>query len=190
VHLYKQFTRPQIWALKIYAKKAWIATKANSRQYSVNAKKWHKNVKMDNWHFISVNLFTHCTFCVKGAQRLMQYLHTLHKSGTNVYAICVNLTNACVLCVKWTQRQYAIWKDFTTHCSFSDMPENGHCGHFQAFSGMLPMVAKGCQGSPRVSKVQGGPQGWLRWVRTKLIIFKSLSNMIFKIGPFPHWNSH
>ena len=29
-------------------------------------------------------------------------------------------------------------------------------------------VTNGRQGSPRVSKVQGGPQGWLRWVRTKL----------------------
>ena len=59
--------------------------------------------------------------------------------------------------------------------------------YFQAWS---PRVAKGRQGSPRVSKVQGGPQGWLRWVRTKSIIFKSFSNMIFKIGPFPHWNPH
>ena len=58
-----------------------------------------------------------------------------------------------------------------------------HFSHFQAWS---PMVAKGLH----LSKVQGGPQGWLRWVRTKLIIFKSFSNMIFKIGPFPHWNPH
>ena len=58
---------------------------------------------------------------------------------------------------------------------------------FWPFSGM---VAKGCQGSPRVSKVQGGTQGWLRWVRTKSIIFKSFSNMILKKGPFPHWNPH
>ena len=57
--------------------------------------------------------------------------------------------------------------------------------NFQAWS---PRVAKGRQWSPRVSKVQGGPQGWVRWVRTKSIIFKSFSNMIFKIGPFPHWN--
>ena len=27
------------------------------------------------------------------------------------------------------------------------MPENGHFGHFQAFLGMSPMVAKGLQGS-------------------------------------------
>ena len=58
---------------------------------------------MDNLNFISVNLFTHCTFCVKEAQRLTQYLHTLRKSGTNVYAICVNLTNTYTLCVKVAQ---------------------------------------------------------------------------------------
>ena len=28
-----------------------------------------------------------------------------------------------------------------------DMPETGHFGHFQAFSGTSPMVAKGRQGS-------------------------------------------
>ena len=42
----------------------------------------------------------------------------------------------------------------------SDKP--GVC-HFQAFSGMSPRVTKGHQGSPRVSKAQGGPQGWVRW---------------------------
>ena len=62
------------------------------------------NVKMDNLNFISVNLFTHCTFCAKEPQRIMQYLHTLRKSGTNVYAIYVNLTNAYALCVKGAQR--------------------------------------------------------------------------------------
>ena len=51
-------------------------------------------------------------------------------------------------------------------------------------------VAKGRQGPPRVSKVQGGPQGWVRWVLTRSIIFKSFSYMIFKIGPFPHWKPH
>ena len=72
---------------------------------------------MDNWYFISVNLFTHCTFCAKEAQRLMQYLHTLRKSGTNVYAICVNLTNAYPLC-KMSTKTYTIWKNLTTHWSF------------------------------------------------------------------------
>ena len=52
--------------------------------------------------------------------------------------------------------------------------------HFQACRRWSSMVAK----------VQGGPHGWLRWVRTKLIIFKSFFNMIFKIGPFPLWNFH
>ena len=56
----------------------------------------------------------------------------------------------------------------------------GEIGHFQSWR----------QGSPRVSKVQGEPQGWVRWVITRSIIFKSFSYMIFKIGPFPHWNSH
>ena len=55
------------------------------------------------------------------------------------------------------------------------------------FSGM---VAKGRQGSPRVSKVPGGPQGWVRWVITRSIIFKSFSYTIFKIGQFPHWNPY
>ena len=55
------------------------------------------------------------------------------------------------------------------------------------FSGM---VAKGRQWSPRVSKDQGGPQGWVRWVITRSIIFKSFSYTIFKIGRFPHWNPH
>ena len=57
-----------------------------------------------------------------------------------------------------------------------------------SFSSMPPRVAKGRQRSPRVSKVQGEPQGWVRWVITRSIIFKSFSYMIFKIGPFPHWN--
>ena len=58
-----------------------------------------------------------------------------------------------------------------------------------SFSSMSPRVAKGRQGLPRVSKVPGGPQGWMRWVITRSVIFKSFSYMIFKIGPFPHWNS-
>ena len=70
------------------------------------------------------------------------------------------------------------------------MPENGHFGHFDHFQAWSPRVAKGRQWSPRVSRVPGGPQGWVRWVRTKSIIFKSFSYMIFKIGPFPHWNPH
>ena len=64
--------------------------------------------------------------------------------------------------------------------TFNSNFENGQNDHYQACH----------QWSPRVTKVQGGPQGWLRWVRTKSIIFKSLSNMIFKIRPFPHWNPH
>ena len=59
-----------------------------------------------------------------------------------------------------------------------------------SFSSMSPRVAKGRQRSPRVVKVQGGPQGWVRWVITRSIIFKSFSYMIFKIGPYPHWNYH
>ena len=58
-----------------------------------------------------------------------------------------------------------------------DFPQNGN---FQACR----------QGSPKVFKVQGWPQGWVRWVITRSIIFKSFSYMIFKIGPFPHWNPH
>ena len=46
-------------------------------------------------------------------------------------------------------------------------------------------VAKGRQGSPRVAKVQGGPQGWVRWVKTRSIIFESFSAMIFKIKNCP-----
>ena len=38
------------------------------------------------------------------------------------------------------------------------------------FSGM---VAKGRQRSPRVSKVQGGPQGWVRWVITNVPVWFS-----------------
>ena len=63
--------------------------------------------------------------------------------------------------------------------------QNGQNDHFQAWS---PRVASGRQGSPRVSKVPGGPQGWVRWVITRSIIFKSFSYTIFKIGQFPHWN--
>ena len=64
-------------------------------------------------------------------------------------------------------------------------PENGHFPQKWPFSGMSPRVAKGRQGSPRVAKVQGGPQGWVRWVKTRSIIFESFSAMIFKIkiGP-------
>ena len=43
-----------------------------------------------------------------------------------------------------------------------------------SFSSMPPRVAKGRQRSPRVYKVQGGPQGWVRWVITRSIIFKSV----------------
>ena len=47
------------------------------------------------------------------------------------------------------------WRPLAT---IGDMPENGHFGHFQAFSGMSPMVAKGRQGSPRF---KGDPRvGW------------------------------
>ena len=34
---------------------------------------------------------------------------------------------------------------------------------------------------------QGGPQGWVRWIKTRSIILKSFSSMIFKIGPFSRW---
>ena len=81
------------------------------------------------------------------------------------------------------------WGPPWTLATIGDMPENAWKWPKWPFSGMSPMVAKGRQGSPRVSKVQGGPQGWVRWVKTKSIIFKSFSDMIFKIGPFPHWNS-
>ena len=40
-------------------------------------------------------------------------------------------------------------------------------------------VAKGHQELPRVSKVQGEPQGWLRWVRTKSIIQGIFFNWCF-----------
>ena len=40
--------------------------------------------------------------------------------------------------------------------------ENDQFGGNWSFSSMPPRVAKGRQWSPRVSKVQGGPQGWLR----------------------------
>ena len=33
-----------------------------------------------------------------------------------------------------------------------------------------------------------GVQQWSRWLRTKLIISKSFSDMIFKIGPFHHYD--
>ena len=52
----------------------------------------------------------------------------------------------------------------------------------------MTIFRHGRQGSPRVSKVPGGPQGWVRWVITRSIIFKSFSYTIFKIGQFPHWN--
>ena len=64
-----------------------------------------------------------------------------------------------------------------------------HFGRFRhawkwTFGGKLVIfkhVAKGRQGAPRVAKVQGGPRGWLRWVRTKSIIFKPFSDMICTI---------
>ena len=71
-----------------------------------------------------------------------------------------------------------------------DMLENDQFPPKWPFSSMSPRVAKGHQGSPMLSKVQGGPQGWVRWVLTRSIIFKSFSYMIFKMGPFPHWNSN
>ena len=40
--------------------------------------------------------------------------------------------------------------------------ENDQFGGNWSFSSMSPRVAKGRQWSPRVSKVQGGPQGWVR----------------------------
>ena len=46
------------------------------------------------------------------------------------------------------------WRPLAT---LGDMLENDH---FQAWS---PRVAKGRQRSPRVSKVQGGPQGWVSY---------------------------
>ena len=46
--------------------------------------------------------------------------------------------------------------------TLGDMLENDHFGGNWSFSSMSPRVAKGRQGPPRVSKVQGGPQGWVR----------------------------
>ena len=40
------------------------------------------------------------------------------------------------------------------------------------------------------SNHQGGHQQLSRWVRTKSTIVKSFSDMLFKIGRFPHWNSY
>ena len=51
------------------------------------------------------------------------------------------------------------WRPWPTWLKMANFPPNGH---FQACR----------QWSPRVAKVQRGPQGWLRLVRTKSIIFK------------------
>ena len=51
------------------------------------------------------------------------------------------------------------WRPLAT---LGDMLENDHFGGNWSFSSMSPRVAKGRQGPPRVSKVQGGPQGWVR----------------------------
>ena len=59
--------------------------------------------------------------------------------------------------------------------------ENGQNDHFQACR-KGPKFATGSEFN--ASNHQGGPQGWVRWVKTKSIIFKSFSAMIFKIGPF------
>ena len=56
-----------------------------------------------------------------------------------------------------------------------------------SFWPFLGMVANGRKWSPRDSKVQGGPQGWLRWVRTKSIIFKSFSGIVYFISQWAHW---
>ena len=67
-----------------------------------------------------------------------------------------------------------------------------HSRHLSRVPGVqmakMTIFRHGRQGSPRVSKVRGGPQGWVRWVITRSIIFKSFSYTIFKIGQFPHWN--
>ena len=49
-----------------------------------------------------------------------------------------------------------LWQPLAT------MPENGHFGHFDHFQAWSLRVTKGRKRSPRVSKVQGGPQGWVR----------------------------
>ena len=59
------------------------------------------------------------------------------------------------------------WGPPWTLATLGDMLENDHFGGNWSFSSMLQ----------RVAKVQGGPQGWLRWVRTKSIIFKPFFNM-------------
>ena len=55
----------------------------------------------------SFNLSLDCLIFASGRDtqqnnlsHLTQYLHTLRKTGTKVYAICVNLTNTYTLCVK------------------------------------------------------------------------------------------
>ena len=35
----------------------------------------------------------------------------------------------------------------------------------------------------------GGPQGWLRWIKTRSIIFKLFCDLIFKIYSFLRWNA-
>ena len=99
--------------------------------------------------FFQASITVHCVF------QLKYTVYIIHESQPTLYMRIVELTD-CPFCI-------------------GDMPETGHFGHFQAFSGTSPMVAK----------VQGGPQGWVRWVKTRSIIFESFSAMIFKIkiGP-------
>ena len=82
--------------------------------------------------------------------------------------------------------------------------ELGTGGHVWSFPTCLKMVIFGgighfqtCQKWPNMttstefnaSNHPGGPQGWLRWVKTRSIIFKSFCDMIFKIYSFLHWNA-
>ena len=72
------------------------------------------------YHEISKNLLLDCLIFASGRDtqqnnlsHLTQYLHTLRKTGTKVYAICVNLTNTYTCCVKVAQIFTQICVNFT-----------------------------------------------------------------------------
>ena len=69
---------------------------------------------------------------------------------------------------------------------------NGHFGHFQACR-KWPNMTTGSEFN--ASNHQWGPKGWVRWIITRPIIFKSFSDIIFKIGSCSHvpnsdWNKN
>ena len=96
----------------------------------------------------------------------MQYLHSLRKSDTNVYAICVILTNTYTLCVKVAQIFRNVCKFNQYLCALrkmSNMKKNDHS---------LLILRKNFENSDR--SMYAICVGWVNFVHSLRCLLKNL----------------